>query len=95
VTRSLVVTTNGPKEVTVSARLHSMFFHRLSVPAWVIAVVVAAALAAAVPAFLLASDTGSASAGTSASAVRPDTAGNAYVGASRTSCIDNAVVGHC
>jgi hypothetical protein len=79
----------------VSARLQSAFFYRLSIPAWLIAVVIAAALAASVPVFLLGSDANSASAGTSSSAVRPDTAGNANVGASRTSCIDNAVVGHC
>lgn len=67
----------------MTARIHSAALHRVAVPAWLLAVVIAAAIAASLLAAIdIAGDPA------------PVRAGAGYQ-PQPTSCIDSSVVGHC
>jgi len=65
----------------MTAHLHSALFHRVAVPAWLLAAVIAAVVALALVAVL---------GGPAELAASPSTAP-----APTSSCLDAAVVGHC
>ena len=65
----------------MTARIHSAVLHRVTVPAWLLAAVIAAAIAASLLAVIdIAGD--------------PAPAGAGYQ-PQPTTCIDSSVVGHC
>ncbi len=66
----------------MTARIHSAVVHRVTVPAWLLAVVIAAAIAASLFA-VLDSSSEPIPVQTQAPPIQP------------TSCIDSSVVGHC
>ena len=67
----------------MTARIHSAVLHRITVPAWLLAAVIAAAIAASLFAVL-----------DSAGDPAPARAGGDYQ-PQPTTCVDSSVVGHC
>ena len=70
-----------PEEGPMTARIHSAVLHRVAVPAWLLAVVIAAAIAASLFAVL---DSPGQPVPVQTQAPIPP-----------TTCIDSSVVGHC